>query len=523
MLREIEYEKDLPVKVQVLQIQQCPWHIHDDIQIIYVLEGEVELKLTYARYRLTKNNIHFIHSADVHGFRALSDDNLVIVLSLNLDYFSKYHEDLIHQIFTTKVSENIATYKKQLVLKGHIFSIISELHGQKRGYKERITDISHALIDALYQDFRGFSVDLETRTFLHQVSRDPVQIERISRIVSFVYSNYPYKLSLSTIAEKENISSYYLSHLFQRLVGDSFRNFVSMVRVEMSEPQLLSTDNSIAQISANVGFSNAKYYIDNFTGWFGCHPKEYRQLYKDELLGNKPWLVKEMPFDSINDAIEPYEEMPAFTGASELVKAVSLDFRKLDLFQKASVQCEDPKRFYKGYDPQQDCLDFLGEMLSDPRSNKLPPISTDTAKSKNGTFTFNDMKKPLYYLREFLEDQFDTIADHSDWYIMTKSGPDAQLLFFSNNPENTQSIEFNMFNIPGKYKITEHRLEASSSCIMLWQQLGFKPQLTIDEKEQIERMSAPRISWRMISSSGSFTYSVKLGPLDIVFAEIEKL
>ena len=296
-----------------------------------------------------------------------------------------------------------------------------------------------------------------------------------------------------------------------------------MVRVEMSEPQLLSTDNSIAQISANVGFSNAKYYIDNFTGWFGCHPKEYRQLYKDELLGNKPWLVKEMPFDSINDAIEPYEEMPAFTGASELVKAVSLDFRKLDLFQKASVQCEDPKRFYKGYDPQQDCLDFLGEMLSDPRSNKLPPISTDTAKSKNGTFTFNDMKKPLYYLREFLEDQFDTIADHSDWYIMTKSGPDAQLLFFSKNPENTQSIEFNMFNIPGKYKITEHRLEASSSCIMLWQQLGFKPQLTIDEKEQIERMSAPRISWRMISSSGSFTYSVKLGPLDIVFAEIEKL
>ena len=216
MLREIEYEKDLPVKVQVLQIQQCPWHIHDDIQIIYVLEGEVELKLTYARYRLTKNNIHFIHSADVHGFRALSDDNLVIVLSLNLDYFSKYHEDLIHQIFTTKVSENIATYKKQLVLKGHIFSIISELHGQKRGYKERITEISHALIDALYQDFRGFSVDLETRTFLHQVSRDPVQIERISRIVSFVYSNYPYKLSLSTIAEKENISSYYLSHLFQR-------------------------------------------------------------------------------------------------------------------------------------------------------------------------------------------------------------------------------------------------------------------------------------------------------------------
>lgn len=80
-----------------------------------------------------------------------------------------------------------------------------------------------------------------------------------------------------------------------------------------------------------------------------------------------------------------------------------------------------------------------------------------------------------------------------------------------------------MFNIPGKYKITEHRLEASSSCIMLWQQLGFKPQLTIDEKEQIERMSAPRISWRMISSRQLHIFCKARGRLDIVFAEIEKL
>ena len=230
------------------------------------------------------------------------------------------------------------------MLKGHIFSIISELHGQKRGYKERITEISHALIDALYQDFRGFSVDLETRTFLHQVSRDPVQIERISRIVSFVYSNYPYKLSLSTIAEKENISSYYLSHLFQRLVGDSFRNFVSMVRVEMSEPQLLSTDNSIAQISANVGFSNAKYYIDNFTGWFGCHPKEYRQPLQRRAARASRGSSKEMPFDSINDAIEPYDEDACIYRSFGAGKSCLTGLQASSIFsRKLRCKCEDPR------------------------------------------------------------------------------------------------------------------------------------------------------------------------------------
>lgn len=200
MLQEIQYEDDLPVKVQVLQIQQYPWHVHNDIQIVYVLEGEVELKMTYARYRLTKNNVHFIHSDDVHGFRTLSNNNLVVVLSLNMDYFSKYYPHLDVQVFTTKVSENIATYKKQLALKVHMFSIISELHGKKKGYKDRIKEISHALIDALYKDFRGFTVNLESRTFEHQISHDLVQIDRISRVVGFVYMNYPYKLSLSSIA-----------------------------------------------------------------------------------------------------------------------------------------------------------------------------------------------------------------------------------------------------------------------------------------------------------------------------------
>ncbi len=522
MLREIEYEQGLPVKVQVVRIEDCPWHIHDDIQIIYVIEGEIELKLIYARYHLTKNNIHFIHSADVHGFRALTKENLVVVLSLNLDYFSRYHDDLIHQVFTTKVSENIATYKKQLTLKSHMFSIISELHFQKRGYKERAVEISHALIDTLYRDFRGFSIDPETRTFVHQISRDSMQIERISRIVGFVYSNYPYKLSLSAIAENENISSYYLSHLFQRLVGDSFRNFVSMVRVEMSEKHLLGTDDSIAQISSNMGFSNAKYYVDNFTAWFGCHPKEYRELYKNEILGRKPWRVTEMPLDSLNDAIEPYEEMPAFTGASGAVKSVSVDMKKLHPFQRAAAQ-EDPAKFYRDCEPQQDCIDFLAGVLENPQSRILPPVSIDAAKNKRGTFALNGMKKPLCYLRGFLENLFGTVADCSDWYLMTTCGSGIRLLFFSRDAESAHHVEFSIFNLPGRYKITEHRLAASSSCIRLWEQLEFRPNLTDAEKRHIAEMSAPRVSWHIENSPGSFTYSAELEPLDVVFAEFEKL
>ncbi|MEG0156168.1 MAG: helix-turn-helix domain-containing protein, partial [Anaerovoracaceae bacterium] len=131
------------------------------------------------------------------------------------------------------------------------------------------------LINLLYQNFRQFTINKTQGFFNHKTAHDENHLELICRIVALVYDNYPYKLSLTEIAKNEHINAYYLSHLFQHFAGESFRGFLSMVRVEMSERFLLDSTLSISQISSEVGFSNPKYYVDNFKVWFGCHPKEY--------------------------------------------------------------------------------------------------------------------------------------------------------------------------------------------------------------------------------------------------------
>lgn len=520
MLETIQYEEGLPVKVQVLRIDHYPWHTHKDIQLIYVIEGEVELKMIYARYRLVKNNIHVIHNADVHGFKGISKNNLVVVLSLNMDYFLAYYPDLDTQVFSTKVHEDVATYKKQMVIKTYIFSIISELHSRHRGYSERITACSRELISVLYQDFRGFRVNLEKRTFEHEVPRDMVQIDRISRVVGFIYQNYPYKLSLTAIAKQENINNYYLSHLFQRLVGDSFRNFVSMVRVEMSEYELLTTDTSISQISQNVGFSNAKYYVDNFRQWFGCHPREYRQLYRDEILGRTPVAVHYLPLDSINDVIESYGETPVFKGTAEEIKSVEISFKKQSVHalrpQERRVSASE---LYAAYEPQQQCLALLKPYMLPPHTPFFPSVLTDTGSCTDGIFTLNGMPKPLYHVRRFLEQQYDTVCQCESWYMVTVEGKNAQILFFNEDPGCSLDFEFHFFQMPGAYRITERRLCPEHSCIAFWKQLKFEEPLPPQSKRQIEAMSAPRISFQIINSSGSFTWSARLEPLEIAFVE----
>ena len=83
MIKDITYDENLSVKVELMDIKNYPIHSHPDFQIFYVLEGELSLTLFYATYRLQPGSIHIIHSEDVHSIKSITGSNLVLVLSFD--------------------------------------------------------------------------------------------------------------------------------------------------------------------------------------------------------------------------------------------------------------------------------------------------------------------------------------------------------------------------------------------------------------------------------------------------------
>ncbi|MEG0391562.1 MAG: helix-turn-helix domain-containing protein, partial [Anaerovoracaceae bacterium] len=284
MLEPIIYKENLFVQGQLLEIKQYPLHYHKDIQLIYVLEGEIELKLAYAFYTLKPGDLHFIHSLDIHGIRSISKNNRILFLNINSAHYQQLFPNFDSQIFTIRVEQTAHGEKIKEELTEVIVNISAEL-GDEQPSNKKVEVQTIKLINLLYQNFRQFTINKTQGFFNHKTAHDENHLELICRIVALVYDNYPYKLSLTEIAKNEHINAYYLSHLFQHFAGESFRGFLSMVRVEMSERFLLDSTLSISQISSEVGFSNPKYYVDNFKVWFGCHPKEYRKRFSGQTLG----------------------------------------------------------------------------------------------------------------------------------------------------------------------------------------------------------------------------------------------
>lgn len=91
-------------------------------------------------------------------------------------------------------------------------------------------------------------------------------------------------LLLSDIAARENLSLYYLSHLFKETFGMPFQTYLLKIRCENARRLLLLTDLSLLDICISCGFSDPKYFNKGFRQQYQLSPKEYRQQFRHEKL-----------------------------------------------------------------------------------------------------------------------------------------------------------------------------------------------------------------------------------------------
>jgi len=540
MLERIQYDEKLSVKAQLLNIHSYPIHHHRDFQILYVLEGELSLTLFYATYRLQPGSIHIIHSEDVHSIKSITKNNLVLVLSFDSDYFQSIFPHFITTVFITNIEEG--AFEKRDALCNDIFTIVAETCDKSSGYVSRINNAAVSLINTLMHHFRGFVIEPNRKVFIHKTSHDYLQVDRISRVIQYVYEHYPYKISLSEIAENEQVSSYYLSHMFHKLVGINFRDFLSMVRVEMSEAAVLSTDRSIAQIAQDVGFSDAKYYVKHFHDHLGCHPREYRKMYAHQVYGKAYPDKEEYPLSKLKAVIGNYTQYPVFEGSFRKTYRIEMDFdaptcgrfpkpgvfpsivrdSRMDaLMANCALQC-DCTQLYQSTTPHEFAMELLKALTSDPASFRFSGIDlVDRPDSIKGLLTINGLQKPLYHLLLLWDRLPDNLVDSGENWLVLQDCENKYLLLF-NPGDDAVTVDVISKNIRSGHKLTKYFLREQRSCLNFWAQLDFNGRLNDEEIMAINRMSAPEIEFEILPRMERYYISLDLSSHDIILLTFSK-
>src|SRR5512133_1991952 len=108
-----------------------------------------------------------------------------------------------------------------------------------------------------------------------------VKSRRLEKAFEFIRGNYEKELSLKEVANIVNMPEGSFSRFFKKRSGRTFIESLNEIRLGHASRMLITTTQTIAEISYKCGFNNLSYFNRVFKRKNGCTPSEFRDNYAD--------------------------------------------------------------------------------------------------------------------------------------------------------------------------------------------------------------------------------------------------
>lgn len=270
LLREtINYQKNLPVNMFLHRVQLVQSHWHESLEILFLLEGQIEIMVNGEHLKLTKDDIAVLPPSSIHAI--FSDNpNISLAVQISPEFIDEFGGKGCTFLTLPPSNQNHRNASRIRSLMARMMVLYNK---SGPGYELRLNALALELLYVLvrYQPaaIQKTAMQPQTQKYLH----------RMQHIIDYIHENYHDEITLSTLQELEHLSSAYISKFFHKYMGVSFLTYLNAVRLKHAERALLESDVSITQLALDCGFPNPKAFYKAFRQVYHETPKNYRNRY----------------------------------------------------------------------------------------------------------------------------------------------------------------------------------------------------------------------------------------------------
>lgn len=318
--------------MELLYLSDEDIHFHQDIEILYIVEGETAVK-EGETYRLGKDDIAVINSNQPHAYSSARN---TIAFRILIPY-RIFRKLIREEYFIFCCNSVLYTSRDDRDLRILIETLLLRYLNMEYADLSEIASLLFQIIHKLTADYRMDKDSL--KIYLKERMS-----EKIDRILNYINHYYCEPLSLTDVAAHFQVSETYLSRYFKKKTGKNFINYLNEVRIENAALELRGTDASITNIAMDSGFSTPSVLNRYFKKKYGITPSEYRKQIEESVKNvamkiEKVEEVRKSLYDRIEKRIQDSE-----------VKEVTINVRrgyipwmnpnKIIDIGEASVVCE---------------------------------------------------------------------------------------------------------------------------------------------------------------------------------------
>ena len=261
-----------------LDFNEVPLHWHNEMEIIYIKKGRGNVTLDFDNHYVEYGDIIIVLPGQMHGISRLGD------------YTMEYENIIFHpQILLSKQTDTCSTDYFSPLMDGTL--TIPVLYQPGDPYYKEISACVDANDEISKTNPPAYQLFIKSQLFMlfyilfnkcssrNVQKKDYKSLEKMKLILKFVENNYMEKITIEDVAKEVNLSQSHFMKYFKNTMGTSFIDYLNEYRLTMASRLLISSDSSILDIAAEVGFDNLSYFNRSFKKRFQQTPREYRKRY----------------------------------------------------------------------------------------------------------------------------------------------------------------------------------------------------------------------------------------------------
>ena len=249
----------------------APTHWHDDIEFIAVLSGEMQYNVNGEIVTLNKNEGIFVNARQMHfGFSAEKkecDFICILLHPLMLCATYAYERDFVLPVLYNRNAAYIKL-NTDILWQKTIFENIKVMYSEK-GKRTAALKIQNLFSDVWIQLYENIPSE-------NRQKKQNTDLSVLRNMIGFIQQNYTARITLADIAASGAVGQSKCCKLFAKYIRQSPNLYLTHYRLDKSTFLLKSTDMTVTEVAATVGFNGSSYYAEAFRKWCGKSPTEYR-------------------------------------------------------------------------------------------------------------------------------------------------------------------------------------------------------------------------------------------------------
>lgn len=264
-LRGLSFKLEYITKSKFDTDWHSTFHSHPFTELFYVIDGKGEFLTSSKRFPVKANDLIIVNPKVEHTEVSSKESPLeYIVLGIRGISFSNLSTEQ-EDIDLPFSSSSFRDEKKEVL--HYLNAIVSEATSKFTSYER----ICHNLLEVLILKL------LRHKQFKLDISHTNKSTKDVALMKHYLKTHYHQKITLSDLERLTHLSKYYIAHAFKKEVGFSPIDYLNHIRIDESKILLTTTDYSVSQIAAIVGFSNPSYFSEMFKQQTGLNPSNYRK------------------------------------------------------------------------------------------------------------------------------------------------------------------------------------------------------------------------------------------------------